>query len=62
MDGYLSFSEGRYRIIVQGMPICADKPAMRDAIRAAESMRVKLQPEDWNGDRAEWVHLHTIEE
>ena len=60
-SGFLSFSGGAYRVIVQGMPICKDGPAT-DALRAAESMRVKLQPEAWNGDRGEWVHLHTIEE
>lgn len=62
MTGYLSFSEGRYSVIVQGMPICNDKPALSDALRAAEWMKVQLQPEAWNGDRAEWVHLHTIDE
>lgn len=61
MTGYLSFSGGAYRVIVQGMPICKDGPASY-ALRAADSMRVKLQPEAWNGDRGEWVHLSTIEE
>lgn len=61
ISGYLSFSGGAYRVIVQGMPICKDGPASH-ALRAAETMRVKLQPEAWNGDRGEWVHLSTIEE
>lgn len=59
--GYLSFSGGVYRVIVQGMPICKDGPRA-DAQRAAESLRVKLQPEAWNGDRGEWVHADTIED
>jgi hypothetical protein len=60
-QGFLSFSNGRYRVIVQGMPICRDG-SKTDALRAAESLRVKLQAEAWNGDRGEWVHLHTIED
>lgn len=60
-SGYLSFSGGAYRVIVQGMPICKDGPAS-DALRAAKSLRVKLQPAAWNGDRGEWVVLSTIEE
>ena len=59
--GYLSFSGGAYRVIVQGMPICKDGPAL-DALRAAKSLRVKLQPAAWNGDRGQWVVLSTIEE
>jgi len=59
--GYLSFSCGAYRVIVQGMPICKDGPRA-DAMRAAESLRVKLKPEAWNGDRGEWVHADTIED
>ena len=60
-SGYLSFSSGAYRVIVQGMPICKDGPAPY-ALRAAETMRVDLQPEAWNGDRGEWVHMSTIDE
>jgi hypothetical protein len=59
--GYLSFSEGRYRVIVQGMPICKDGDKTF-ALRAAESLRVKLQSEAWNGDRGEWVHADTLED
>lgn len=61
MTGYLSFSGGAYRVIVQGLPICKDGP-MADALRAAESLRVKLQDAAWNGDRGEWVTLSTIED
>jgi hypothetical protein len=61
MTGYLSFSNGNYRVIVQGMPICKDGPP-DFALRAAASLRVTLQPEAWNGDRGEWVTLSTIEE
>lgn len=61
MTGYLSFSGGMFRIIVQGLPICKDGP-LPFALRAAESMRVKLQDSAWNGDRGEWVALFTIEE
>jgi hypothetical protein len=59
---YLSISEGRYRVISQGLPICADKPTPAEALTAAKHQRVIVAPVAWNGDRAEWVHLDTIEE
>jgi hypothetical protein len=59
---YLSISEGRYRVISQGMPVCADKATPAEALTAAQNLRVKIAPVCWNGDRAEWVSLDTIEE
>jgi len=59
---YLSISEGRYRVISQGMPICADKAPPAEALTAAQNLRVIVAPVAWNGDRAEWVRLDTIEE
>jgi predicted amidohydrolase len=59
---FLSISEGRYRVISQGMPICADKPTPAEALTAAKHQRVIVAPVAWNGDRAQWVHLDTIEE
>lgn len=59
---YLSISEGRYRVISQGMPVCADKATPAEALTAAQNLRVIVAPVAWNGDRAEWVSLDTIEE
>jgi predicted amidohydrolase len=59
---YLSISEGRYRVISQGMPVCADKATPAEALTAAQNLRVIVAPVAWNGDRAEWVRLDTIEE
>jgi hypothetical protein len=58
--GYLSFSEGKYRIIVGGMPICVDG-TLQNALLAARAMKVSVKPEAWNGDRSEWVHISTID-
>ena len=58
--GYLSFSEGKYRIIVGGMPICVDG-TLQNALLAARAMKVSVKPEAWNGDRGEWVHISTID-
>lgn len=58
--GYLSFSGGKARIIYQGSPICADT-TFEQAKLAAKQMKVTLAAEAWNGDRAEWVWLDTIE-
>jgi predicted amidohydrolase len=59
---YLSTSEGHWRVISQGMPICADKATPAEALTAAQNLRVIVAPVAWNGDRAEWVSLDTIEE
>jgi len=59
---YLSTSEGHWRVISQGLPVCADKKTPAEALTAAQNLRVIVAPVAWNGDRAEWVHLDTIEE
>jgi hypothetical protein len=61
IDGYISFGSGDYTVIVQGMPICANKKTLAEAMKAAEFMKVTLLGEAWNGERGEWVHLDTIE-
>ena len=58
---YLSFSNGKYRIINQGLPVNADCGFKHDAISFAVRIKLKLADVAWNGDRGEWVHLHTIE-
>ena len=59
--GYLSFSEGKYRVIIDGLPICNDKDTLLAAIRAADSMKVVLHSLAWSGDKGEWVPLVTVE-
>jgi hypothetical protein len=59
---YLSTSEGRWRVISHGLPLCADKATPAEALTAAQNLRVIVAPVAWNGDRAEWVRLDTIEE
>lgn len=61
-QGYISFGLGEFSVIVQGMPVCNNKKTLSEARRAADFMRVELHNEAWNGERGEWVHLHTIEE
>ena len=58
--GYISFSEGKYRIIVGGMPICVDG-TLQNALLAARAMKVSVKPEAWNGDLGEWVCISTID-
>lgn len=60
--GYLSTSDGKWRVISQAMPICADKNTPQEAIAAANTMRLVIEAAAWNGDRGEWVWLETIEE
>jgi DNA-binding protein H-NS len=51
---YLSHSEGKFRVIVQGMPLCSDKATAAEATAAAHAQRVKLAPVYWDGDTATW--------
>ena len=53
---YLSFSGGKFRVIVQGLPICADKATEAEALAAAAAYKIDLKWKPvWNGDRGEWV-------
>lgn len=55
---YLSASEGKYRVIVQGMPVSADKPTKAEALAAAASLKVTgLSDQMWDGDKGEWCTL-----
>ena len=60
--GYLSFSGGLWRVVVQALPVCADKATPAEALAAARQLAVELAPAAWNGDRGEWVWLETIAE
>jgi hypothetical protein len=49
--GYLSFSGNKWRVIYQGLPLCADKSTRTEAETVAAQMQVKLSPEFWDGDK-----------
>ena len=57
---YLSRSEGKYRVIAQGLPLCADKATAAEATAAATAQRVKLAPVYWDGDSAEWKPIEGV--
>lgn len=46
---YLSTSEGNWRVIYQGMPICADVPSQDQAMAAARQAKLKIDM-CWYGD------------
>ena len=50
---YLSTSDGMWRTIVSGLPICADTPLRSRAEAAAAQMRV-VPKAIWNGDTGKW--------
>jgi hypothetical protein len=52
--GYLSFSGNKWRVIYQGLPLCADKATRTEAEAAAAQMKVKLSDTFWNGDTGEY--------
>lgn len=47
---YLSTSGGKFRVISQGLPICADKASLAEALDAAGQVGVKVSRHVWNGD------------
>jgi hypothetical protein len=52
--GYLSFSGSKWRVIYQGLPLCADKATRTEAEQVAAQMKVKLSDTYWNGDTGEY--------
>ena len=58
---YLSTSGNRWRVISQGMQLCADTDRAA-AERYAAQLKIKLPVFIWNGDRGEWVHADSFEE
>ena len=60
---HLSFSNERNWILIhQGSPLCDYKQTYDEVMKVAAFYRLTLPDVTWNGDRAEWVHTHTIEE
>lgn len=58
---YLSRSEGKYRVIAQGLPLCADKATAAEAeAAAATAYNVKLAPVFWDGDTGEWKPIEGV--
>jgi hypothetical protein len=54
---YLSFSDGKYRVIRQGSPISADKTTSEEALQVARQFGLKVAGDMWNGDIGQWVPL-----
>jgi hypothetical protein len=53
-QAYLSYSSNKWRVIYQGLPLCADKATRAEAEAAAAQMKVKLSDTFWNGDTGEY--------
>lgn len=55
---YLSSSEGRFRVMLQGMPVSTDRDTKEEAIEVAERLGVKgLSDRMWDGDKGVWAPL-----
>lgn len=61
---YLSTSDGKFRVISQGMPVTNDKPTAREALDAAAkcSARVFVADGDtfWDGDAGVFKDLQQV--
>jgi len=53
-QAYLSYSSNKWRVIYQGLPLCADKATRTEAEQVAAQMKVKLSPQVWHGDIGEY--------
>ena len=53
---YLSTSEGLWRLIYQGMPLCADTPERARAEACARQMKVKPAAL-WDGEKSRFETL-----
>jgi hypothetical protein len=52
---YLSTSEGRWRAISQGVPVCADTPDRDRAVTCARQFKLNIAHGlVWNGDKGSW--------
>jgi hypothetical protein len=59
---HLSFSSNGWILIHQGSPVCDYKQTYSAVLKVAAFYHITLPDVTWNGDRAEWIHTHTIEE
>lgn len=57
---YLSMSEGKYRVIQQGVPISPDKHSAETALAAASKWKLQVSDRMWNGDTGEWQPLREL--
>ena len=53
-QAYLSYSSNKWRVIYQGLPLCADKATRTEAEAAAAQMKIKLSDTYWNGDTGKY--------
>lgn len=58
---YLSTSEGKFRVISQGLPISVDKRTAAEALAAAEQFKLKVSDRMWDGDAGQWRPLQGAE-
>lgn len=57
-SAYLSSSNGAFRVIYKGLPICADKRTAQEALAAAAALNVGVRKDVmWDGDAGEFVEV-----
>ena len=61
-DCYMSFSNGFYKVIQKGMPICDNKKTMVEAASVAMQFKIPMASISWNGDLGLWVAASTLGE
>jgi len=57
---YLSASDGKYRVISQGIPISPDKRTAAEALEAATRFKLRVADQMWDGDAGAWRPLHAL--
>jgi hypothetical protein len=61
-DIILSVSEDGLILLYQGSPLCDYKKSLADIKKVADFFKLKLPTIAYNGNRAEWVDINTIED
>ena len=61
-DIILSVSEGGLILLYQGSPLCDYKKSLAEIKKVADFFKLKLPSVAYNGDKAQWVSINTIED
>ena len=61
-DIILSVSEGGLILLYQGSPLCDYKKSLAEIKKVADFFKLKLPLVAYNGDKAQWVSINTIED
>lgn len=57
---YLSQSEGKWRVVHNGLPLCADKDSAAECLPVAKQFNLTLDDLYWNGDLGQFLKFSLL--